>query len=246
MKSFEHVTLGIWFAAAAAGAIACKNVESLGTTDHEQSLDGGSGGAAPENTGGSRSDTGGAPASGGTSASGGRVDGTGGATGGAPASGGASATGGSGGGCDRNCAPLPPECPPGEVLGSTPENCCVRCIPAPPGAACIIGGVRYEHLEVVKRQGCSTCLCVDGEIGRCTGACLPDQPPSGPELPLPTCETGQELIGVCNECGPADECLAVDFECRTIVDCGAGGSEPCGTGEICVRSACISGIPLCG
>ena len=79
-----------------------------------------------------------------------------------------------------------------------------------------------------------------------TGACLPDQPRSGPELPLPTCETGQELIGVCNECGPADECLAVDFECRTIVDCGAGGSEPCGTGEICVRSACISGIPLCG
>ena len=111
-------------------------------------------------------------------------------------------------------------------------------------ASCIIDGVRYDHLAIVERQGCASCLCVDGHIGFCTGAC-PSDAGSLPQLPLPDCGAGKRLQESCVECGIADGCAAFEFKCYpTGPNCTDPG-HACGTGETCFTDVCIE-VPLCG
>jgi hypothetical protein len=241
----------LWCVGAVAGMavlslVACSTTESLGSKNASGGSDGGgvdgSGGATA--TGGRTAATGGR-----TTATGGRSAGGTASTGGSVATGGTPATGGAPNDCSgvRNCPNEPAECNGSDLLLQG-DDCCYHCVDPStlPPAACIIGGVRYEHLDVVSRSNCSSCSCVDGHIGHCTGvACGPDSIDAGPDLSLPTCPEGQALIEGCADCGGAFYCKAYEFKCRRVGTCNLDGGGFCGAEDTCYKGACISAAESC-
>lgn len=251
--------------AAVLGVVACQNKESLGSDNH----DGGTGaanGTGGRDGDGGESSTGGANvagASGGEASSGGTAGkGGGGGTAGRAAGGtagraaggtagkgaggaaGTAGTAGGGGDCSTvACAPLPPQCPAGTLIAKPAGNCCVQCVPKGglPLAACIVNGDRYENGETIQWSACSSCVCVDGVIGRCTGACLPGTD-AGPDH-HPQCADDEGLIAGCNTCN-YEHCEAYEYKCRTL-GCNDDAGSFCGAEYACVQGACVSLGELC-
>jgi hypothetical protein len=109
--------------------------------------------------------------------------------------------------------------------------------------ACIIGGKRYEHLDVVSRRGCASCVCLDGHIGGCTGAC--NGVDAGPPLSLPDCGIDGRLEGACAECADGN-CSAYEFKCYTMgPNCESGSIHQCGAEQTCHTDVCTDEVQ-CG
>lgn len=210
-----------------------------------------SGGTAGKSSGGTAGKSGsagtaGKSSSGGTagkSGSGGK-NGSGGTAGHA----GTAGTAGAGGGEDCSqvaCAPLPPQCPPGTLIAKPVDNCCVQCVPKEqlPLAACIINGERYENGETIPRSSCVTCVCVDGVIGRCTGACPPGVDAGAGNGPK--CSDSERLIPTCNTCN-YEHCEAYEYECHRVSGCDLPDAGfQCGAEQVCFEGACLSNSGFC-
>jgi hypothetical protein len=254
--------------------VGCSKTESLG--NRGDTLDGGSredsgssggqgtGGAAMQSGGstgrGGASGAGGVPVTGGSTGNGGAHAGGANGSGGAQNRGGASGRGGAGGVepdggagagpyyCEDQCTDVPTTCPANEVLVIGATNCCPHCEPRQnlKKASCIIDGRRYDDGAIVSHQGCSTCLCVDGNIGHCTGVCTEaDAGDPFPRVPQPVCGTDQRLEAACVECGPTDACSAYQYGCYDLhPSCNDPGHE-CSIGQVCLTDVCIEPIP-CG
>jgi hypothetical protein len=255
--------------AAALGVVACKSTESLGSDDHDggTGATNGSGGRAGDGGESSSGGTNVAGASGGKASSGGTAGKAAGGTAGRTGSGGTAGKTGSGGTAGKaaggtagtagtagvggggdcstvSCAPLPPQCPPGTLVAKPAGNCCVQCVPKQqlPLAACVVNGDRYENGETIQWSACSSCVCVDGVIGRCTGACPPGVTDAGPDH-HPQCADDQGLIAGCNTCN-YEHCEVYEYKCRTL-GCDADSGAQCGAEFACVQGACVGLEELC-
>jgi hypothetical protein len=259
--------------ATALGVVACSSTKSLGSADDGgtgaangtggRDGDGGessSGGANVAGAGSGGRAAGGGNGSGGTAGkagSGGTAGkaGSGGTAGKAGSGGtagkaGAAGTAGAGGGenCAAVlCAPVPPQCPAGTLLAKPVGNCCVQCVPKEqlPLAACVINGDVYENGDVIHFSACDSCVCVDGVIGRCTGACPPGVTDAGPDS-HPKCADDERLIAGCADCN-YEHCEKYEYKCRKLSGCDNpdSGFFQCGAEQGCVEGACLSAAELC-
>jgi hypothetical protein len=208
---------------------------------------GGSGGTAGKSGSGGTAGKSGSGGTAGKAGSGGTAGKAG--SGGTAGKAGSGGTAGAGGGEDCStvsCAPLPPKCPAGTLVARPLDNCCVQCVPKEqlPPAACVINGDLYENGEVIPFSACSSCVCVDGVIGRCTGACPPGVTDAGPDR-HPECSASQRLIATCDACN-YEHCEKYEYECRELNGCDAADAGfQCGAEHSCFQGACVDLAGLC-
>jgi hypothetical protein len=85
-------------------------------------------------------------------------------------------------------------------------------------ADCHVDGVTYAHgarRVPAPFSACNTCVCNNGNLSECTGNECADR----------TCEDGSYRAKRCIECGPVDQCLAVETGCLSGPGCESGSCE---------------------
>jgi len=101
------------------------------------------------------------------------------------------------------------------------------------GASCVVNGQIHPSgsVNVPEPLGCNFCNCENGKLIACTTDDCGTQ-----------CPVGTQYASRCMECGPADQCLSVEFKCLTT--CTA--QTDCTDSEYCIDGTCHLTVGVCG